>query len=806
MGVPKWLADDPSVCFVHHRDGCAGEPAEWPHWLPDAVRASVVGAGITRPWAHQRAFADLAFSGQHAAISTGTASGKTLSYLLPVMAATAIPDGVVAQVPDTMRTRLDGRQHTALYLAPTKALAHDQLRAASALGPEGWRVTTLDGDSDDHERRFAREFATYVLTNPDMLHRSVLPNHARWSRFLGSLRYVVVDEAHRYRGVFGAHVAAVIRRLRRLCQMYGSDPVFLLASATSTNAADAGGRLIGEPQVAVVDVDTSARAARDVVLWRPAESLSSDTARLTATLVDEGRQTIAFVPSRKQAELIAVSAQDQVVGGAAIASYRSGYLACDRREIERDLSSGALMGVAATNALELGIDIAGMDAVVIAGFPGTRAALWQQAGRAGRGTRDALVVLLAREDPLDGYLFDHPELLFDAPVETTVLHPDNPHVLGPHLAAAAQEAHLTRADERWFGPSMVRLAELLTGQGLLRQRASGWFWTRPERAVDAIDLRSMGARAFDIIDRDTGRVIGQVDQSASDRTVHEGAVYLHLGEQWLVDELVADEFHVLVHRARPGYYTQAQSLDDVRILRESARRDFGHGVVSTGDVELSSQVVAYLRRDEVTHDVWDQTPLDLPVRTLRTQAMWFTIPDAVVAELGLSPVALASAAHGAEHTAIGLLPAFAPCDRWDIGGVSTVLHPDTGQCTIVVHDGHPGGAGFARRGFEVAEQWALATLERLTTCPCENGCPSCVVSPKCGNANQMLDKSAALRLMTALLGDLAPRVLTPADEAAAVLAGADESGRRDVTASGLPMFRPVDLEQVRTDPDAARAG
>ncbi len=751
MAVPGWLRDDESVVFVHHRPASVGTRAEWPLWLPSEVVDSISAIGVTRPWRHQREFADLAFAARHAAISTGTASGKTLGYLMPVMAATAVADGVVGHLPDTARARLGVRGHTALYIAPTKALAHDQLRAARTLGPPGWRIATLDGDSDEAERRFARDFATYVLTNPDMLHRSLLPNHARWSRFLGALRYVIIDESHRYRGVFGAHVAAVVRRLRRLCAQYGADPVFLLASATSTNAGEAGGRLIGEPSVAVVDLDSSARAARDVVLWRPSQSLSHDTARLTAGLVDEARQTITFVSSRKQAELTAVAAQHLVVTGREIASYRSGYLAADRRDIEQNLSSGALGGVVATTALELGIDIAGMDAVVIAGFPGTLAALWQQAGRAGRGERDALVVVGAREDPLDVYLFDHPELLFDAPVEQTVLHPDNPHVLGPHLAAAAQEAHLTPADERWFGPAMLPVVEQLVRQQLLRARPSGWFWTRPERAVDAIDLRSLGGRPLDIIDRDSGRVLGQVDRDAADRTVHEGAVYLHLGEQWLVDELRADENHALVHRARPGYYTQPRTLDDVRILHEQQRRPFGAGYVCRGDVELSSRVVGYLRRDEITHEVWDQTPLDLPVRTLRTQAMWWIIPDELVATLGFTQVQLASAAHAAEHTAIGLLPVFAPCDRWDIGGLSTALHPDTGTCTIIVHDGHPGGAGFAQRGYEVAESWARATLDRLESCPCAEGCPACVVSPKCGNANQMISKPHARELLSALL-------------------------------------------------------
>ncbi|WP_420176848.1 DEAD/DEAH box helicase [Luteococcus sp. OSA5] len=751
MAVPQWLMGD-EVVHVHHRDASPGRTSDWPSWLPEQVRATVLAHGIASPWAHQSELAEHAFAGRHAAICTSTASGKTLAYLLPVMAATAVDDGVLGVPVESVRARLVRRKHTALYLAPTKALAHDQLRSATELGPEGWKVTCLDGDSDQQERRFAREFASYVLTNPDMLHRSVLPNHARWAGFLGSLRYVVIDEAHRYRGVFGAHVAAVIRRLRRLCAMYGAQPVFILASATATNAGEAGGRLIGEDQVAVVDDDASPHAARDVVLWQPADSPHGDAARVMANLVDEGKQVITFVASRTLAELIAVRAQDQVTRGGQIASYRSGYLAQDRRGLERALSSGELRGVAATNALELGIDVAGMDAVIICGFPGTLAALWQQAGRAGRGERDALVVLMAREDPLDVYLFEHPERLFDAPVESTVLHPENPWILGPHLAAAAQEAALTSDDARWFGDGMERLCQQLARQQLLRQRPTGWYWTRPERAVDSIDLRSLGGRPLDIVDRDTGRVVGQIERGAADRTVHPGAVYLHLGEQWLVDEYLPEELQALVHSERPGYFTQPQSLSEVRILQTSHSRDFGRGSVHCGEVEITEQVVGYLRRDEITSEVWDSTPLQMDEHTLRTRAMWWQVPQELVAELGLNAVQLAGAAHAAEHCAIGLLPMFAPCDRWDIGGVSTILHPDTGCCTIVVHDGHPGGAGFADRGFERAEEWALATLERLEQCDCDAGCPSCVVSPKCGNANQSLDRDAARRLMSGLLG------------------------------------------------------
>lgn len=710
----------------------------------------MLAAGIEAPWVHQRTLADLAFSGHHSAICTSTASGKTLAYLLPVMAATASREPVLGVEDTSLRAQLTSRRrHSALYLAPTKALAHDQWRAARELGPEGWAVSALDGDSDQAERRFARDHATYVLTNPDMLHHSVLPNHARWSSLLGSLRYVVVDEAHRYRGVFGAHVAQVLRRLRRLCRMHGADPVFILASATSTNAAEAGARLIGEP-VEVVGRDDSPHPARDVVLWQPGESAVADAARLVARLADEGRQTICFVASRNLAEVIAVHAQDQVVGDAVIASYRSGYLPEERRAIEAGLQDGSVRAVAATNALELGVDVSGMDAVVIVGYPGRLSALWQQAGRAGRAGHDALVTVLAREDPLDQYLFAHPELLFGRSVETTVLHPDNPYVMGPHLAAAAQEGYLSPADEQIYGPALAPVGDMLVAQKVLRRRGQKLYWTRPERAVDAIDLRSMGARGIDVIDQVTGRVVGVVDEKAGDRTVHPGAVYLHQGDQWLVDEYLPADHQALVHREVPGFWTQPQSASNVRIVAEQERRRFGPGYVASGDVELTEQVIGYLRRDEVTNDVWDSTALEMPAHTMVTQACWWVIPDGVVDRLGLDAVALAGAAHGAEHTAIGILPAFAPCDRWDVGGVSSALMADTGACTIVVHDGQAGGAGFARAGFERAQEWWHATALRLAECPCEAGCPSCVVSPKCGNANQMLDKEAARRLAAAM--------------------------------------------------------
>ncbi len=745
-------------------------PGEWPLWLPAQCRNALVAAGITVPWRHQTRAAEAAFAGRHTVLTTGTASGKSLGYLMPVLAATyggpearaprpALPGrfGHTADLRDELlRPR---RPHTALYLAPTKALAHDQLRAAAELGLPDWRLAAVDGDSEPAEREWARDYAGLIFTNPDLLHRSLLPQHARWSSFLAGLRYVVIDESHRYRGVFGANVAAVLRRLRRLCAHYGASPTFVLASATTTGADLSAAELIGcaESEVEVVGEDASPHGEVELLLWKPEGYPSDDAARLLAELVDSGRQSVAFIPSRRVAELVALRAREQLRSTARIESYRSGYLAADRRSLERDLQAGTVNGVAATNALELGVDISGLDAVVIAGFPGTRAALWQQAGRAGRRGADALVVLIAAQNPLDAYLFEHPELLLDAPVEETVLHADNPYVLGPHLAAAAQELPLTGADVSWFGPSMPELVRRLADQGVLRGRPNGWFWTRGERAVDAIDLRAIGGQPVEIVEFDTGRVLGTVDQVAADGTVHAGAVYLHQGETYLVDELDHEEHEALVRAARPGYFTQPRGSFDVHITAEQTSRGFGRGRLAFGEVEVRSRVLGYLRRDEITGTVWDETPLEMPEHTLRTTSVWWTLDLAETPELlDLSANQLAGAAHGAEHTAIGLLPLFAPCDRWDIGGLSTLLHPDTGQLTVFVHDGHPGGAGFAERGYAIAESWWRATLERLRSCGCEAGCPSCVVSPKCGNANQTLDKASAIRLLAVLLDDGPP--------------------------------------------------
>lgn len=750
MGVPGWLAEHEATAHVHHRPARLGATAPFPDWASQVVIEAVGRLGVHELWRHQADAASLAYAGHHVALATGTASGKSLAYLLPVLAARV--DGSVGRLPDesTARARLGvARRHTALYLAPTKALAHDQLRVCASLGLAELKASSLDGDSDQSERRFARDFAGLILSNPDMLHRSVLPQHQRWSRFLGDLRYVIVDEAHRYKGVFGAHVSAVLRRLRRLCRLYGADPTFIFASATISDADGVGRSLAGLDDVALVSDDTSPSPALDVVLCRPSAGLTEMSAGFLARLASSG-QTLAFTTSRLQAELIAVKARELADDPSRVAAYRGGYLPEDRRELERALQSGRLRAVASTNALELGVDISGMDAVLTVGFPGTQAALWQQIGRAGRSGRDALAVLLAREDPLDAYLVGHPELIFGRPIERTVVYPHNPYVLGPHLAAAAQEHPLTEADEQFFGPTLAGLADQLATQGVLRRRPTGWFWPHASRAADAIDLRAMNGKACEVVDEATGSVIGQVDPSAADRTLHPEAIYVHQGEHWLIRDFDDEQRVATAVRAEVDYFTQPQSAGGVRVLGVDAQRSVGLASFLYGTVEMSSQVTGYLRRDGVTGDVWDSTPLDMPLRTMTTKAVWWTLPPDVVDALDITDAELPGAVHAAEHTAIGLLPAIVPCDRWDVGGLSTVLHPDTGRLTVFVHDGIPGGSGFAEAGYQQADAWWSAVLDRLVACPCDDGCPACVVSPKCGSGNKPLDKRGASELVRVL--------------------------------------------------------
>ncbi len=740
------------LTHVHRVPAREAVLADWPDWVTPSLYAALTQSGVSRLWSHQREAADAAHAGEHVVLSTGTASGKSLGYLLPVVS--DVVDGSGSPT---------GRGATALYLSPTKALAQDQLSRLEALAVPGLRPAAYDGDTPSEERRWIRDHANYVLTNPDLVHHSLLPGHDHWAPFLRALRYVVLDECHVYRGVFGTHLALLLRRLRRVAARYRSSPTFVLASATVADPAVHAGRLIGMP-VRPVTRDGSPRAAMTFGLWEPGmlagrgvdgallrrRSAVAESADLLADLVVQGVQTVAFARSRSGVEVVAAAARnhlrevDPSLEGA-VAAYRGGYLPEERRELERSLRSGRLVGLAATNALELGIDVSGLDAVLLAGWPGTRASLWQQAGRAGRAGSESLAILVAADDPLDTYLVHHPQAIFDAPVEAAVLDPENPHVLGPHLAAAAAELHVTEEDTAMFGLTMVPLLDSLVARGVLRRRPRGWFWGRSDRASDHVSLRGSG-ETVRIVEQRTGRVLGTVDDARAHSAVHAGAVYLHQGETYVVTELDLANASALVVAGDPGWSTQARSVSAFDIVGVERSQDWGSLRCSFGPVEVHRRVTSFLRRLP-TGEVLGEHPLDLPVRTLSTKAVWWTIPPEVLAAVGVAEVDIPGAAHAAEHAAIGMLPLVATSDRWDVGGVSTALHPDTGLPTILIYDGHPGGAGFAERGFDAVRSWLGGTRDAIAACACLAGCPSCVQSPKCGNGNEPLDKAGAIRLL-----------------------------------------------------------
>ncbi|HYN96016.1 MAG TPA: Zn-binding domain-containing protein, partial [Pilimelia sp.] len=615
----------------------------------------------------------------------------------------------------------------------------------------------------------------FVLTNPDMLHHGILPGHSAWAGFLRRLAYVVVDECHTYRGVFGSHVAHVLRRLRRAAARCGRTPTFVLASATAGDPAEAAARLTGLP-VAAVAADASPRGAVTFALWEPPlqpadpdrgdveaaqptrRSALRETADLLSDAVVSGVRTLAFVRSRRGAEVVATMARrslDEAVPGLGqrVAAYRAGYLREERRDLERGLLDGSLLGLASTNALELGVDLTGLDAVIMCGYPGTRASMWQQAGRAGRSGREALAVLVARDDPLDMYLVHHPEALFERPVEATVLDPTNPYVLGPQLCSAAAEGPLTPTDLELFGgPPAEAAAETLVTAGVLRRRPTGLYWTHRQRPD--VDLRGTGGAPVSVVELSTGRLLGTVDPASSHFLVHPGAVYLHQGVSYVVDDLDVEDAVALVHAEEPDWSTHARDVTSLSVVAVRSYVDAGPVGLFLGEVDVTSQVVSYQRRRIGSGEVLDTRPLDLPARELRTVAVWFTVSPGALAAGGVDPADVPGALHAAEHAAIGLLPLVATCDRWDIGGLSTAMHPDTGCPTVFVYDGHPGGAGFAERAYAAAGAWLGATGDVIAECGCDSGCPSCVQSPKCGNGNNPLAKDDAVRVLDVVLGAL----------------------------------------------------
>ena len=786
--------------------GRKGRIADWPQWVSPAVVDAWARRGVERPWVHQREALDAVREGRDVVLATGTGSGKSLAAWTPILS-----DLVEAE--DSSRISAIHRRPTALYLAPTKALAADQLASLMALlGQDATpadaqasadaerspglvderlrlvRATTVDGDTPREAKEWARAGADLILSNPDFLHYVMLPSHQRWSRFLASLRLIVIDEAHHWRGVTGSHIALVVRRLLRVAHHLGADPRVVMLSATVRDAGAVGRALTGRDAVAITD-DGSPAGAHELVLWQGAvmadesevdissflealdappgtatlkvpivrRSAGVEAANLAAAFVEEGARLLAFVRSRAGAEAVAAQVRDRLsargsANAGRVGAYRGGYLPEERRALEEAIRTGGVRALATTSALEMGLDISGLDATITVGWPGTRASLRQQIGRAGRAGAPGTSVLIASDNPLDAYLVRHPEHILGE-VEASVIDPSNPWVLAPHVAAAAAEIPITPSDITYFGPELRGVTERLVADGYLKRRPAGYFWdaTRPERPSDLTDLRG-AAGDVQIVDAATGTVVGTIDQASADAHVFPGAIYIHQGHT----------FHVLALNSlttptapevRGSLRTRSATHTSVEVCAIEETYVCGDGTVTWhhGPTNVSTRVTDYDLLRLPGLEFIRNIELFLPTHTLPTKSTWFTLTPAALAAMGIEAADLAGTLHATEHAMIGILPVVATCDRWDLGGLSTELHDDTGAPTVFIHDAFRGGAGHVLAGFASARSWVAATLEAVSSCDCESGCPRCVQSPKCGNGNEPLSKQGAITLLTYLL-------------------------------------------------------
>jgi DEAD/DEAH box helicase domain-containing protein len=757
-GWPRALAgllggEDERLVAHAHDDPHAAELVPIPGELHADVREALERVGIASLFSHQQEAWRSVMTEGNTIVTTGTASGKSLCFNLPVL-------HMLSCYP---RAR-------ALYLYPTKALAQDQARRLSELRTPPLRHAIYDGDTPREERPAIRRRCNVVLTNPDMLHVGILPHHSNWGDFLANLALVVVDEAHTYRGVFGSHVANVLRRLRRMARAYGTEPRFVLTSATIANPLELAEALTGL-EFELIDTDGAPRSGREIVMCNPpllderngrrASSLS-EAAALFADLVAAGTRTICFARSRRAAELIYQFARvrlEQGIGeGPAaaaadaskrIAPYRAGYTPQQRREIEHRLGSGELVGVVATSALELGIDIGHLDAAMSVTFPGTVASLRQQWGRAGRRERVGLALYVAGDDALDQFFCRHPEKFLGRPVEAAILDHTSESIYMRHLLAAAYEAPLDPEDRDTLGPDFPGFARRLVSAGELRERDGRFLPRRPGFPAGQVSLRSASPDSFVVVEQEAGELLGYVEAERAFSTVHPGAVYLHLGEPYEVDELDVDGRRALVRPAEGDFYTQPK-IETMTFIEEMREGRAAAGVeLRWGIVSVTEQVVAFQRKRLSDHEVIDLQALDLPEQNFVTQALWYELGEELVGELPLD--ALLGALHATEHSQIAVLPLIAMCDRWDIGGLSTNYHHQTGTPTIFIYDGHPGGVGITLQGFNQFERLVRDARQLIAECPCESGCPSCVQSPKCGNLNEPLSKPGALEVMGAML-------------------------------------------------------
>jgi len=742
---------------------------EVPGGLHETVQRSLDGLGIKQLYSHQATAIGNIREGKNVVIVTGTASGKTLCYTIPVVDAL-----------------LEDPQATMLFIYPTKALAQDQLRALTAfqagdLGIE-FLAGTYDGDTPQNLRRKIRGGANIILTNPDMLHQGILPQHARWNRFFTNLRYVVIDEVHAYRGVFGSHLANVMRRLLRICRHYGTTPQFICSSATIANPAEHAERISGEP-MELVDNDGSPRGPKRFILWNPpplktAASGRSDDWRvggdrrspvgeavqLMTTLVQEGIQTIAFVRTRLAAELIFKSCRDMLRPASrrlaeSIHAYRGGYLPEERREIERKLVEKEILGVASTNALELGIDIGSLDACILVGYPGTVASTWQQSGRAGRGREESAVFLVAQNAPMDQYLMAHTDYLFAQNPENAVVDPDNPHIVVGHLKCAANELPLSDEEAEVFGPYATAILELLEEDECVRHIDGNWYWASTEYPAAGVNLRNIAGPVYTIQDESEGeRVIGTMDEISAMSQLHDHAVYLHGADTYFVNRLDLDQKIAFVQRRDLDYYTQAVQSSQIQIDEKELEEKRRDGLLGYGDVTITTSIPMFKKIRFHARDSLGFEQLELPPQLLETVAFWFAPSKEIVEEMKARQLIVGEALIGMANVLVEVAPFFVMCDTQDIGTVVDAKNLD--RDALFLHDRYPGGMGYARRCLDHFDKIVETIAEVIRNCGCEDGCPSCVGSAVPAFAMTDLDtavrgripnKQAARFLLDALL-------------------------------------------------------
>jgi DEAD/DEAH box helicase domain-containing protein len=718
--------------------------------LTPSLKTSLESSGITSFYSHQADAINLARNGNNVMVATASASGKTLCYNVPVL-----------------ETVINDRASRALYLFPTKALAQDQLRGLMEMAcPELLSYTecsTFDGDTPQPERAEIRKHARIIISNPDMLHLGILPNHKYWTMMLQNLKYVVVDEAHVYRGVFGSHVANVLRRLRRLCTYYGSSPQFICSSATIANPGEHAEKLAGIP-FEVVENDGAPYGGKRFVFWNPpvideAKSTrrrsNSETTFLFTELIRHNIRSLVFTRTRKLTELIYVYSCDKLIPSLAdrIKPYRAGYLPEDRRKIEKALFTGELLGVIATNALELGIDIGDLDATVLNGYPGSISSTWQQAGRSGRRNADSLSFFVALDNPLDQFFMNNPDSFFGKPFENALINAENMNILKPHLLCAAWEKPLSERDSIYFGESYNEALSELEKKGTVRSRNGRWHVSpRITHPAQHVNIRSTSDRNYSVLDESQGyALLETVESSTAFFQIHEGAIYLHQGDAYYIKTLDIEKGVAIAEPAKVPYYTQTKEITELKVLNIVQERSYKDVTVSFGLVDVTNMVIGYRKKMQYTEEIVGDELLDLPPMRFFTEAVWFDLPQAAVDRVIKGGLDFAGGLHATEHAAIALLPLFALCDRNDIGGVSTPFHPDTGKAQVFIYDAYPGGIGIARKGFDVITQLWAATSKVIEECPCRDGCPSCIQSPKCGNNNEPLDKKAAIVLLRALL-------------------------------------------------------